>query len=118
MTVQPIRIFGDPVLRTKAESGLWDSGQLVLTNHRLSWTPSRLASTPAFSFDLSQIESVRRVRPPAYLFLVQSLRFRLRSGAVYEIHQPKEDIHRIQELVEYYRKREPYRPGALFESGS
>src|SRR5207249_322515 len=82
------------VLRTKAEAGLWDSGHLVLTNYRLSWTPSRLAKTPAFSIDLSDIASVRQVRLPVYLFLSTSLRFRLRDGAVYEIHRPLEDVNR------------------------
>lgn len=106
------------VLRTKAEAGLWDSGQLIVTNYRLSWEPSRLASTPAFTFDLDQIESLRRVRLPSYLFLSESLRFTLRNGSVYEIHRPQEDINRLQNLIEDYRRRERYRPGMLFGGGS
>jgi hypothetical protein len=106
------------VLRTKAESGLWDSGQLVLTNYRLSWVPSRLASTPEFTFDLDQVASVKRVRVPSYFFLSESLRFTLRNGSVYEIHRPQEDINRLQHLIEDYRRRERYRPGMLFGEGS
>lgn len=106
------------VLRTKAEAGTWDSGQLVLTNYRLSWTPSRLATTPAFTFDLEQIAAVKRVRLPTYLFLSESLRFTLRDGSVYQIHRPQEDINRLQSLIEDYRRRERYRPGMLFGEGS
>ena len=106
------------VLRTKAEAGFWDSGQLVLTNYRLIWTPSLLAKTPAFSFDLADIASVKQVRLPKYLFLSTSLRFTLRSGAVYEIHRPQEDVNRLQYLIDDYRRREPYRPGKLFEAES
>ena len=103
------------VLRTKAEAGFWDSGTLVLTNYRLAWTPSRLAKTPAFSFDLAEIAKVEQVRVPTYLFLSLSLRFRLRNGAVYEVHRPQEDDNRLEHLVEDYRKRGPYTPGKLFE---
>jgi hypothetical protein len=103
------------VLRTKAEAGLWDAGTLVMTNYRLAWTPKRFAKTPAFSFDLAEIASVRQVRLPKYLFLSVSLRFTLRGGSVYEIHRPSEDVNRLQHLVDDYRKRERYRPGKLFE---
>lgn len=106
------------VLRTKAEAGFWDSGQLTLTNYRLSWTPSRLAKTPAFSFDLADIESVRQARVASYLFLSASLRITLRNGAVYEIHRPQEDINRLQYMIDDYRRRGPYRPGKLFEAES
>ena len=106
------------VLRTKAESGFWDGGQLVLTNYRLRWTPSRFAKTPAFSFDLANIASVRQVRLLKYLFLAPSLRFTLRDGTVYEIHSPKEDVNRLRHVVEDYRSRERYRPGTLFEDRS
>jgi len=102
------------VLRTKAESGVWNAGTLVVTNYRVTWTPSRLAKTPAFSFDLADIASIRQVRLPLYLFLSTSLRFRLRSGAVYDVHRPAEDVNRIQHVIDDYRKRERYRPGTLF----
>lgn len=102
------------VLRTKAEAGFWDSGTLVLTNYRVRWTPARLAKTPAFEFDLEDIASVTQTRLPTYLFMSVSLRFRLRSGAIYEIHRPEEDVNRLQHLVDDYRKRERYQPGALF----
>ena len=106
------------VLSTKAEAGTWDTGQLVLTNYRVSWTPSRLARTPAFSFDLDQIAAIKRVRLPTYLFLSESLRFTLRDGSVYVIHRPQEDVNRLQNLIEDYRRRERYRPGMLFEGRS
>jgi hypothetical protein len=115
--VDTLRYPGEfEVLRTKAEAGFWDSGTLVLTNYRLAWTPSRLAKTPAFSFDLADVVSVEQVRLPAYLFLSTSLRVRLRDGSAYEIHRPLEDINRLQHLVEDYRRRGPYRPGKLFEA--
>ena len=104
------------ILRTKAEAGLWDSGQLVLTNFRLKWTPSRLAKTPAFEFDLAEIRSMRQVRTAKYFFMAPSLRFRLRSGAVYEVHKPQEDVNRLEQLIEEYRRRERYTPGKLFEA--
>ena len=103
------------VLRTKAEAGWWDSGQLVVTNYRLSWTPSRLSQTPAFSFDLADVASMRLVRLPKYFFMTLSLRFMLRGGATYEIHRPAEDIHTLAKTIDEYRVRERYRPGKLFE---
>jgi hypothetical protein len=105
------------VLRTKTEAGMWDSGTLVVTNHRVSWTPKRFASTPAFSFRLDDIESVKLVRTIKYLFLGPSLRVRLRTGAVYELSRTGEDINRVMHVIEDYRKRERYRPGSLFEGG-
>src|ERR1041385_621084 len=102
------------VLRTKAEAGLWDSGQLVLTNYRLQWTPSRLAKTPAFEFELADIATIRQVRLPIYFFLSISLRFRLKNGAVYVIHRPQEDVNRLQHVIDDYRSRERYQPGKLF----
>jgi hypothetical protein len=105
------------VLRTKAESGFWDAGTLVITNYRVTWTPSRFSKTPAFSFDLDRVESVRQVRTAKYLFLAPSLRFRLRDGTVYEIGRTHEDVNRVRHLVEDYRRRERYRPGSLFGEG-
>ncbi len=106
------------VLSTKAESGFWDKGHLRLTNYRLTWTPSRFAKQPAFSLDLDKIASVRAVRSPKYLFMVPGLRLTMRDGAVYEIHNSKEDARRVQQLVDEYRSRERYRPGSLFGGGS
>jgi hypothetical protein len=106
------------VLQTKAEAGFWDSGQLTLTNYRLMWTPSRLAKTPAFVINLADIDEVRQVRVPSYLFLSTSLRIHMRDGSVYEIHRPQEDVNRLQYLINDYRRRGPYRPGTLFEAES
>lgn len=119
MAADSLRYPGEfDVLQTKAEAGLWDAGNLTLTNYRVLWTPARFAKTAKFSFDLDQIASVRQVRTIKYLFLAPSLRFTLKDGAVYEIHNPKEDINRLRHLVEDYRKRERYRPGSLFGGGS
>lgn len=104
------------VLRTKAECGAWDSGTLVLTNYRLTWTPSRFSKSSTFSIDLDQIATVRQFRSIYYLFMMPSLRITLRDGARYDIHNPKENINRVQHVVEDYRKRERYRPGSLFGS--
>lgn len=106
------------VLRTKAEAGLWDSGQLTITNYRVRWEPSRIAKTPAFEFDLADIVAIRQVRLPSYLFLAHSLRFKLRNGMYYDIHKPQEDINRVQHLIDDYRRRERYQPGSLFGAGS
>ncbi len=102
------------LLRTKAESGFWDQGTLVVTNYRVSWTPSRFAKTSSFSFDLADITSVRQIRSPIYAFMVPSLRFTLQNGAVYDVHKPKDDINRVQHVVDDYRKRDRYQPGSLF----
>ena len=106
------------VLRTKADAGLWDSGEVRVTNYRLTWTPSRFSQTAAFSFDLDKIASVRLVRSVKYLFMAPALRFTLRDGTVYEIYNPKEDARRLQHVVDDYRSRERYRPGSLFGGGS
>jgi hypothetical protein len=106
------------VLRTKAEAGSYDSGTLVLTNYRLTWTPSRFSQKSAFSVDFEKIASVRQFRSIKYLFLMPSLRITLRDGTLYEIHNPKEDLNRVQHLIEDYRSRERYRPGSLFGNGS
>ena len=107
------------VLRTKADAGLWDSGQLRVTNYRVSWTPtSRFNNTAPFSFDLDKIASVRLLRSIKYLFAAPAVRFTLRDGTSYEIYNPKEDAARVRQVVEDYRSRERYRPGSLFGSGS
>ena len=50
MTADPLAYPGEfEVLRTKAEAGLWDSGNLTVTNYRVMWAPSRFAKTPAFA---------------------------------------------------------------------
>jgi hypothetical protein len=104
------------VLQTKADAGWWDAGQMVLTNHRLQWKPARLSNTPAFEFELSELASVQQVRLPQYLFLSPSLRFTLRDGRVYHIHNPGEDINHLERVVNEYRLRKPYQPGMLFEA--
>jgi hypothetical protein len=106
------------VLRTKAETGTWDSGTLVVTNYRVSWAPSRFSKAPSFSFRLEDIESVKQVRSIKYLFLGPTLRIRLRDGAVYEVSRTGEDINRVKHVIDDYRGRERYRPGSLFEGGS
>lgn len=102
------------VLRTKAETGAYDSGTVVLTNYRLTWTPGRMSQKSEFSFDLDQIASVRQFRSLYYLFAVPSLRITLRDGSRYDVHNPKEDINRVQHLIDDYRRRERYQPGSLF----
>ena len=106
------------VLRTKAESGVWNAGTLVVTNYRVVWTPSRFSKGTGFAFDLDQVESVRLVRTLTYAFLVPSVRFRLKNGAVYEVGRMQEDPHRVRHVVEDYRRRERYRPGSLFGESS
>lgn len=105
------------VLRTKAETGFWDSGTLVVTNYRVSWTPARFSKTPAFAFDLDRVESTKIVRPPRYAFAVPALRIRLRDGSVYEVARTQEDVNRVRHVVDDYRRRERYRPGSLFGDG-
>jgi hypothetical protein len=106
------------VLRTKAEAGFWDQGQLRLTNYRLTWTPSRFAKTPAFTIELDKIASTRIIRSLKYLLMAPGLRLTLRDGTIYEIYNPKEDMRRLQQLVDDYRSRERYQPGSLFGGGS
>jgi hypothetical protein len=106
------------VLRTKAEAGFWDAGTLTVSNYRVAWTPARFSKTPAFAFDLDRVESIKLVRSPKYLFLIPSLRIQLRGGPVYEIARTHEDIHRVQHLIDDYRRRERYRPGSLFGEGA
>jgi hypothetical protein len=107
------------VLRTKADAGLWDTGELLVTNYRVSWTPkSRFNNTAAFSFDLDKVASVRQLRSVKYLFMAPALRFTLRDGTVYEIYNPKEDAARLRHVVDDYRARERYRPGSLFGGGT
>ena len=102
------------VLRTKAEAGFWDSGTLVVTNYRVSWTPARFSKSPKFSFDLDQIESLKQVRTIQYLFMAPSLRFRLKGGATYIVGRTHEDVNRVQSVIDDYRRRERYQPGSLF----
>jgi hypothetical protein len=106
------------VLRTKAEAGLWDSGYLTITNYRVLWTPSRIAKTPAFEFELADIAAIRQVRLATYFFLSPSLRFKLRNGMYYDIHRPQEDINRLQHVIDDYRRRDRYKPGQLFGAES
>lgn len=102
------------VLRTKADSGWLEGGELVITNYRLSWTPNRFAHAPAFELPLDAIRTVRVVRSLKTFFLAPSIRIAMREGGIYELHSPKTDANRVLSLIEEYRSRERYRPGSLF----
>jgi len=102
------------VLRTKADTGWWEGGELTVTNYRLAWKPNRFAHASAFEFDLDGVRATHVVRSPKTLFLSLSIRIALVSGAVYEIHNPRDDANRVVSVIEDYRKRERYRPGSLF----
>lgn len=102
------------VLRTKADSGWLEGGELRITNYRLAWTPNFMARAPGFEFDLDDVRSVRVVRSLKTFFMSQSLRVVLKDGGVYELHKPREGVNRVLSVIEDYRSRERYRPGSLF----
>jgi hypothetical protein len=102
------------VLRTKADSGWFEGGELTVTNYRLAWKPNRFARFPAFGFDLEAIRTVRVIRSVKTLFFAPTIRIVLKDGAVYEIHKPKDDANRVLSVIEDYRNRERYKPGSLF----
>ena len=102
------------VLRTKADSGWFEGGELTVTNYRLAWKPNRFARFPAFGFDLEAIRSVRVIRSVKTFFFAPPIRIVLKDGAVYEIHKPKDDANRVLSVIEDYRNRERYKPGSLF----
>lgn len=107
------------VMRSKALAGTWgQTGEMVMTNYRVRWTPSRYVTAPSISFDLADITSASITRSVKTLFLMAVLRISTRGGAVYEIHPMQEDIHRVLHVINDYRRRERYRPGKLFEEGS
>ena len=102
------------VLRTKADSGWLEGGELTVTNYRLAWKPNRFAHAPAFGFDLADIRTTRLVRSIKTFFFAPTIRIVLKDGAVYELHKPKDDANRVLSVIEDYRKRERYKPGSLF----
>jgi Vacuolar protein sorting protein 36 Vps36 len=102
------------MLTTTASREWWQRGKILLTNHRLFWTPNKTtANQPAIEIDLQQVLGCTEIRSIFYLFMKPALRVLLSTGKSLDFHDVKE-LGALKLNIEKVMGRERYTPGSLF----
>ncbi|MBL8148473.1 MAG: hypothetical protein JNN15_00920 [Blastocatellia bacterium] len=103
------------ILRTKAERAWWESGLLLVTNHRFFWFSwNKSSQQPVIEIDLRGVLGCIETKSWYYLLARPALKILLTNGRSLEFHGI-EDFGGVKMNVERLMGQERYTPGALFK---
>lgn len=107
------------VLRTRAERAWWESGTLILTNHRLCWFigATHRQSAPTIEIDLQQVLGCVEIRSWYYLLARPALKILLVNGKSVDLHGIS-DYGGVKSNIERFMGQDRYTPGSLFSNPS
>jgi hypothetical protein len=103
------------VLKTRAEREWWQSGTLILTNHRLFWFPDATQNASSIEVDMQKVLGCVETRSWYYFLAKPALKVLLVTGKSVIFHAVK-DFDGVKRNIESFMGHDRYTPGSLFSS--